>query len=237
MWVISKEGLIIIGVVAILGVVGLVLLLQPGRPSTVTPDTAATTASTTVPAPATSPALPPIAPTHETTPATSASVPVAAIDGVIYGGEYAHSTEAAGFYIYWSNDATVLRVGLVSPGLGYLAIGFDPVSRMQGANFILGAVVDGQTVVRDDYGTGAVAHSADVANGGTHDIIAAAGCEAGGKTYLEFSIPLDSGDAMDKPLAPGGTYKVIIAYHDANDDFAAWHSRRGAGTITLDPAP
>ncbi len=33
MWIISKEGLIVIGVVAVLGIIGLVLLLQPARPT------------------------------------------------------------------------------------------------------------------------------------------------------------------------------------------------------------
>jgi hypothetical protein len=237
MWIVSKEGLIVIGVVAVLGIIGLVLLLQPARPTVARAPAqvvASQPAAAAVPA-ATVPATPtqPVAAIPATPPA-AASAPVTAIDGIIYAGEYAHSTEAAGFEIDWSNDAQTLRVGLISPGTGYLAIGFDPVYRMEGANFILGAVVDGKTVVRDDFGTGPVEHSPDTANGGTNDILEAAGCEANGRTYLEFVIPLDSGDPMDKPLVPGNTYKVIIAYHETNDDFNAWHSRRGSGTITLD---
>ncbi len=237
MWIISKEGLIVIGVVAVLGIIGLVLLLQPARPTVAQAPAqvvASQPATAAVPA-AIVPATPaqPVAAAPATPPAAAAA-PVTAIDGIIYAGEYAHSTEAAGFEIDWSNDAQTLRVGLISPGTGYLAIGFDPVSRMEGANFILGAVVDGRAVVRDDFGTGPVAHSPDTANGGTNDILEAAGCEANGRTYLEFVIPLDSGDPMDKPLVPGKTYKVIIAYHETNDDFSAWHSRRGSGSITLD---
>ncbi len=238
MWIISKEGLIVIGIVAVLGIIGLALLLQPARPF-VAQAPARTVASsqpaTAVPPAAITPvpAAQPVAVVPATPPATL--TPVTAIDGVIYAGEYAHSTEAAGFEIHWSNDAQTLRVGLISPGTGYLAIGFDPVNRMEGANFILGAVVDGKTIVRDDFGTGPVAHSPDAASGGTNDILEAAGCEANGRTYLEFAIPLDSGDPMDKPLVPGNTYKVIIAFHETSDDFGAWHSRRGSGTITLDP--
>jgi hypothetical protein len=249
MWIISKEGLIVIGVVAVLGIIGLVLLLQPARPPVAPATQTVVAPAATVPVtpappvtsvPATVEAVAPassVASAPTTPPATSATGPVEAIDGVIYAGEYAHSTEAAGFEIHWSNDARVLRVGLISPAVGYLAVGFDPVSRMQGANFILGAVTDGKALVRDDFGTGAVAHSSDVAGGGTNDILEAAGCEANGKTYLEFVIPLDSGDAMDKPLLPGNAYKVLIAYHETNDDFDAWHSRRGSGTIALDAAP
>ncbi len=237
MWVISKEGLIVLGLVAVLGIIGVVLLLQPARPQVVPSPAVSTAAASPSTAAQTATAPAALAPVVATPVATPGVAPVTAIDGVIYAGEYAHSTEAAGFEVHWSNDATLLRVGLISPGTGWLAIGFDPVSRMQGANFILGAVVDGKTIVRDDFGTGAVSHSPDTASGGTDDILEAAGCEANGRTYLEFVIPLDSGDAMDKPLVPGNTYKILIAYHETNDDFGAWHSRRGSGTITLDPAP
>ncbi len=241
MWIVSKEGLIVIGVVAILGILGLVFLLQPSRPlvaqAPTTPALAQPVATT--PPAAAVPQVPPpaVAPQPVVVPAPSLAGPVTAIDGVIYAGEYAHSTEAAGFEIHWSNDARLLRVGLISPATGYLAIGFDPVNRMQGANVILGAVTDGKTVVRDDFGTEAVAHSPDVAGGGTNDILEAAGLEANGRTYLEFVIPLDSGDSMDKPLVPGNAYKVLVSYHETSDDFSTWHSRRGSGTITLDPAP
>jgi hypothetical protein len=227
MWILTKEGLIVIVIVAVLGIVGLVLVLQPKGP--------VQAVAAAAPVVAFQPAVVPL-PTEVATPSVPAlALPVSAIDGVIYAGEYAHRTEANGFEIHWSNDARTLRVGLISPGMGYVAIGLDPVNRMEGANFILGAVTDGRVTVRDDFGTGPVAHSADTERGGTNDILDAAGCEANGKTYLEFAIPLDSGDPMDKPLSPGGTYKVLIAYHETDDDFGAWHSRRGSGSITLDP--
>jgi hypothetical protein len=229
MWVVTKEAWIIIGVVALVGVLGMAFLLQPkvppAAPVATSPTANPLVQTVVVPRPAEVAVSP-----------ASQGMPTTAIDGVIYGGEYAHSTEAAGFEIHWSSDARTLRVGLISPGLGYLAIGFDPVNRMEGANFILGAVTGGRVVVRDDYGSGPVAHSADTVNGGTSDILEAAGCEANGKTYLEFVIPLDSRDPMDRELVPGATYKVLIAYHETNDDFGAWHSRRGSGSITLDPA-
>lgn len=263
MWIVSKEGLIVLGVLAALAVLGVVLLLVPPRdaaPSSPTPVAATTTAPVppTPPVPPAAPALPPAVPPQAPTPATVSATPTpvaaapvppappsssgavgpsTAVDGIIYAGEYSHNTRAAGFEIHWSNDAHTLRVGLISPGLGYLAIGFDPVNRMEGANYILGAVVDGRVTVRDDFGIGPVAHAPDAAIGGTNDVLEAAGCEVGGKTYLEFVIPLDSGDAKDKALIPGSTYKVLIAYHETSDEFGAWHSRRGSGSITLDPAP
>jgi len=168
----------------------------------------------------------------EVAPATGYS-----IDGAIGATEYAHSTVVAGVEVSWTNDATYLRVGLVAPGTGYVAIGFDPVRQMEGANFILGYVEDGKGYFRDDFGTEPTAHMADVDRGGVDNIVSSAGAEWTDRTILEFIIPLDSGDEMDKPLVPGGTYTVLLAYHDLQDGFTARHSRRGTGQIQLDAAP
>ncbi len=159
------------------------------------------------------------------------------IDGAIGATEYAHSTEIAGVEVYWANDAAYLRVGLVAPGTGYVAIGFDPVRRMEGANLILGYVEDGKGYFRDDFGTESTAHMADADRGGVDNIVSSAGAEWTDRTILEFIIPLDSGDEMDKPLVPGGTYTVLIAYHDLQDGFTTRHSRRGTGQIQLDAVP
>ncbi len=165
-----------------------------------------------------------------------AVVPVA-IDGVVFSGEYAHRTDAGGFEVHWSNDINYLRVGLVSPGTGYVAIGFDPDHRMRGANFIIAAVEDGRLMIRDDYGDGSVRHTADTLLGGTNDIIEAAGSERDGWTTVEFVIPLTTRDEYDKTLVPGETYNILIAYHVTSDSFAVRHSRRGSGTMRLDAAP
>lgn len=77
-----------------------------------------------------------------------------AIDGVVFPGEYAHRTDAGGFEVHWSNDINLRRIGLVSPGTAYVAIGFDPDRRMQGANFILGTAEDGRLMVATTTGTG-----------------------------------------------------------------------------------
>jgi len=162
-----------------------------------------------------------------------ALIPIA-IDGVVFSGEYAHRTDAGGFEVHWSNDINFLRVGLVSPGTGYVAIGFDPDHRMKGANFIISAVKNEQLMIRDDYGDGSVSHTADTLLGGTNDIIEAAGREQDGHTTVEFVIPLATRDPNDKTLVPGETYDILIAYHQTNDSFAVRHSRRGSGTIRLD---
>jgi len=174
----------------------------------------------------------------QTEPVTSVEPPrLWAVDGVVDVGEYPHSIDVIGVHVSWANDDSVLRVGLESPGGGYVAIGFDPEAQMEAANFVVGYVHEGDAFVRDDFGTSATGHTADTDRGGQDNILSFAGTEWGDHTVIEFVIPLDSGDEMDKPLLPGGTYTILVAYHDLQDGFEARHSGRGSGEITLDPAP
>jgi hypothetical protein len=105
---------------------------------------------------------------------------------------------------------------------------------MQGANYIVGAVQGGQATIADMYGTQpTVAHPVDEELGGTDDIVAYGGQETGGRTTIEFQIPLDSGDAYDKALVPGESYVVLLAM-GSTDELLAYHATRGASEITLD---
>jgi len=162
---------------------------------------------------------------------TSAAVP--SVDGTIKPGEYSGKVDVVGVEVSWSTDKNALRIGLVSPGTGWVAIGLDPQVMMEKANMILGAVVNGAVVARDDVGTGLFSHGPDTSVGGQDNLLAAAGREVDGKTIVEFAIPLNSGDSADRPLVVGQTYKIIVAYQATSDDFSERHSRRAAGEITL----
>jgi hypothetical protein len=162
---------------------------------------------------------------------TSATLP--SVDGTIKLGEYSGKVDLVGVEVNWSTDKNALRIGLVSPGTGWVAIGLDPQLMMDKANMILGAVVDGAVVARDDVGTGLFSHGPDTSAGGQDNLLAAAGREVDGKTILEFAIPLNSGDSADRPLVVGQTYKIIVAYQAMSDDFSERHSRRASGEITL----
>jgi hypothetical protein len=247
MWVIDRSNLILLGIaLGIVALLGLTLLFPSvEQPESVNASSPEQSMPSTTPAPVEAEPIviaeqPEPDPAPEPTPepivpiASSPSVPI--VDGVIHTGEYAHAMEAGGFRVYWSNDAIVLRIGLFSPGSGYVAIGLDPDRRMQGANVIIGTVRNGRVEIRDDYGTGPLSHGPDIDNGGTDNILAAAGRELNGQTTLEFIIPLDSGDRYDKPLEPGETYEVLVAFHNTSDDFSTRHSQRGSGEIRLDNA-
>ncbi len=165
-----------------------------------------------------------------------ASLPVA--DGVITAGEYAHSVEVAGVTVHWTNDATHLFLAAEAPAAGWVAVGLDPESRMQGANYVFALLAEGAPTVIDAYGTAPTgAHPADTDLGGTSDVVAASAALVGDLARFEAQLPLDSGDTFDRPLAPGGSYTIIAAYGPPGGGVEARHVSRGSGTIALDATP
>lgn len=155
-----------------------------------------------------------------------------AIDGYIGDSEYAHELldPETGMTVYWYNSARTLTIGLVSPGNGWLSIGFEPERQMQGANILI-ANIDGSTVtIEDHHGNSPISHVQDTLS----HVIQAAGSETDAGSILEFRIPLNSGDSQDKPLAPGDTVTIILAYHSSNDSLRARHSARSVTTIMLE---
>lgn len=179
--------------------------------------------------------LPGVAPTtaSPTTPVVRTSAALPSVDGVVKPGEYASKADIDGVEVNWQTEKNALRVAVISPGSGWVSIGFDPVTMMDKANIILGAVVNNAIVARDDVGTGLFSHAPDTSVGGTDSLLAAAGREVDGKTVFEFAIPLNSGDTADRPLSVGQTVKVIVAYQATSDDFSERHSRRGSGEIVI----
>lgn len=162
-------------------------------------------------------------------------MPTGSADGLIQPGEYAHQVDARGVQLYWSNDATYLYMAMEGETTGWIAVGIEPTQGMKDADFIFGYVENGQAQLWDAFGTAPTGpnHPPDEDLGGTNDIVAFAGAEAGGMTRFEFQIPLNSGDAYDKVLTPGNTYTIIVAMGNA-DDYNGYHSMAARSELTLD---
>lgn len=155
-----------------------------------------------------------------------------AIDGQVFPGEYTRSlTEpSTGMRVLWRNDADSLVMAMIAPGVGWVSVGLDPVDAMQGADYILAAVRDGELVIEDHFGTGRFRHTKD----SQQDVLEAAGTESEGKTIVEFRIALDSGDSADKLLVPSETYPLLVAFHATSDSLSARHTHRATSELTLD---
>jgi hypothetical protein len=143
------------------------------------------------------------------------------------------SASGGGITFQWKVEGENLHVRIAAATTGWVAMGFDPSSRMKDSNIIIGYVENGRVFLRDDFGTGQTSHGADEDLGGSDDITAADGAEEDGQTWLSFTIPLDSGDRYDRALEPGKSYTVNLAA-GRNDDFRTYHgTKRAAVSIRL----
>lgn len=139
--------------------------------------------------------------------------------------------------VWWRNDNTHLYLAAEAKAEGWIGVGLAPDNRMQGANYIIASMAGGQPKIFDAWGlapTGAT-HPQDTEQGGKNDIVAYSVVRKDGVTRFEAQIPLNSGDKYDKPLKPGDTVKIIVAY-GASDDYNARHPFRATGEIVLDKA-
>ena len=135
--------------------------------------------------------------------------------------------------LQWKTDTlSNLLVKVSTATVGWIAVGFDPSAGMQDANIIIGYVVNDTAYVRDDYGTGLYSHAPDTTLGGTNDVADIAGSETGGVTEISFTIPLNSGDAMDRVLVVGQSYSVILAW-GTDDSFDTPHAVRAITAINI----
>ena len=100
------------------------------------------------------------------------------------------------------------------------------------ANFLFFSVVDGETVVSDEYGVSQFVHESDLVLGGFLDIVDYAGVEDQG-TVVEFMFRLNSGDDYDTVLEIGKSYSIIVAYNENEDSFDSKHSKWYKHTISI----
>jgi hypothetical protein len=154
------------------------------------------------------------------------------IDGVVGDFEYPVFHRIGDMGLFIDNDQEFGYFALKSPGSGWIAIGFSPVDFHMGANFLFFSVIDGETVVSDEYGVSQFVHESDLVLGGSLDIVEFSGVEDQG-TVVEFIFKLNSGDDYDTVLEIGKSYSIIVAYNEIDDNFDAKHTKWFKHTISI----
>ncbi len=145
---------------------------------------------------------------------------------MLQAAEYDHEVKDKNISFAWKVEGDKLAVKLSAETEGWVGIGFNPVKEMQGANFILGYVKNGEAKIDDDFGVETNAHKSDTKLDGTSDVTLVGGTEEGGVTTIEFTIPLDSADKNDTKIDVNGDTIVLLAYGAGRDSFLAKHKYR-----------
>lgn len=147
--------------------------------------------------------------------------------------EYQHSLTADKMTFDWSVNGDQLAVKLSAPTTSWVAVGFNPSSKMKDANIIIGYVKDGKVKILDDHGTASTQHKSDKKIGGADNVTVVGGSEENDVTTIEFTIPLNSGDEKDGVIDPNADTTVILAYGQGRDSFRVKHKFHNTTIVNL----
>ncbi len=167
----------------------------------------------------------------------NATIPKVLLSNVIVDGNITLDEYEGSFFesnttimVFWEHDGAELSVGLISPGVGWVALGIG--EEMNNSNIIMGGSAINQSYCYDLVGEEET-HFKDTNRGGTEDILEYAATENETHTILEFVIPLDSGDELDQLLLENMTYGMFFAYHDTDDGYTIITARSEAYTFLI----
>jgi hypothetical protein len=150
---------------------------------------------------------------------------------VVSPGEYAEELNLGSYRLFWSSTDDTLRMAMQADNQGWVAVGFQPGSRMRDADMAFGLMRDGMAVVLDSFSTGDFGpHRPDVELGGTDDLVSYGGARTGSMTTFEFERRLDTGDQRDVVLRRWEVTQVIWSY-GSSDNERLQHSVRGYADI------
>ncbi len=127
------------------------------------------------------------------------------------------AVESEGMTFSWRVQGGELLGTMSAPGTGWVRVGFNVVRAQHHANMILGWVDAQGPHIEDRYATDPPYIEPDTQLGGRSDVRLIGGREEGGRTTIEFAIPLDSGDKYDLALEAGQTVYFILAYGPSDD--------------------
>jgi len=123
-----------------------------------------------------------------------------------------------GFQATWYFQDDQLVVEMVAPTEGWVALGFNERDDIVGTNLIMGAVVDDQIIIEDQYVVKPGEHPPAEQIGGQSAIMTASGSEQNGQTTISFSLPQKAVDQYHYDLSPQREIFLILAY-SREDDF------------------
>ncbi|MBN2050378.1 MAG: DOMON domain-containing protein [Spirochaetales bacterium] len=144
-------------------------------------------------------------------------------------GGFSRVEADSGYTFTWKIVGNEIEATMSAPTTGWVAVGFNPTNKMQGATYVIGYVKDGTAQLRHDWGHSPIGHRAVTDMGGVSRVTLISGREENGRTELSFRLPLNPGDQYFTPIKAGERNTVIWAFGSNNgDNYTAKHTKRGS---------
>ncbi len=165
------------------------------------------------------------------------------VDGVIdneEGPEYParYTDKTSGLTVNWGFDDSLIYVGLVTKGRGWLAIGFGS-AMMNGSNMVVGYYTEDSTEVLNQVGGNHTHVTSSYSDSAIREAEIDFDDETG-VTTMEFIYPLSfpAGESLAVPgLSPGGTYDIILAQNTKSVALNAKHTNFSTMKVKLAEKP
>lgn len=147
-------------------------------------------------------------------------------------GQSENSFNKNGMSIKWYFEPHAICFEMSAPTTGWVAIGFNEHSGLQGAYLIMGNVKENVPSVVEYYTVSPGDYRPITSFGAKADIRNIEGFETSSKTTIKFSLPRKSSSSYQKDVKPGMKYSLIMAY-SREDDFGHHSIMRTSEAITL----
>jgi len=161
------------------------------------------------------------------------------IDGTIADGEYANSlAHDSGMTMHWTVDGDTLYFAFTMEARGWVGVGWgsEQTNRKAGFDVMIATEQGGELVLLDMFQESARGEpELDSDAGGSNTISEYVVTRAGDLWTVEFSRPLDTGEATDVAIVPGDAMIFIGAFSTVMDVSRAHGRSTQGGAWYIDP--
>ena len=137
-----------------------------------------------------------------------------------------------GMKVSWHFKNERIYFEMSAPTDGWITIGFNTNSGIQGASLLMGNVIDGKTNLVEHYTSNPGNYKPITELGAAAQVENIEGTEGNNFTQIKFSLPIEALSQYQKDLKPNMDYFMILAY-SREDDFQHHSMMRTHIKVTL----
>ncbi len=143
-----------------------------------------------------------------------------------------NNIEKNGVKVHWHFGNDRIYFEMTAPTYGWVTIGFNTKSAMDGAYLLMGNVINTKVNLVEHYTSSSGNYKAITQHGADPKVEDVEGAEHGNSTTIKFSLPIHASSKYQRDLSEGMEYVMTIAYSQ-EDDFQHHSRMRTSVNVTL----